>query len=578
MKSKRISMILAVLISASMLLAGCAGATSEPTKLPGMGGEVSDLMEDGDKDDKEAVSDDKTDEKEDEKEAVQEGAVNENEPFIPYISRNALDERDDNGMLFISNYDLISAGNKAEKYPELEKVLKKRNEDLDKSLRDEMEESLGYAAEYNETWDSTEGFWDNSYCYVQRADDDVFSYAVVADSFQGGAHGYVGTGGYNYDPKTGKEYKLSDIIKDEEELKKVLIKKLNENYSADIEWFEDLEKTFSQYGDNSDYQFNWFIEPYGVTFVFNPYELAAYAYGAQEVTISFDEDADLFTGKVGKAENGYAMRFPMYDVLSVDVDGDGKQDRIQVAPEYDYDSYDSYTHTYNYEGLNVVLNGKSLTDKEGAAGYSWDYILYLVCDKNGKYYIYVDTTGDNDWETLIVYSLSDGGVKKVDELSGNGIRVSVEDDEMEGWGAALFDPSYFEMGQRCDTISSVYGTRFYHISDDGEPVPETDYITITSDLTLKSSIELEAEYLGETEDITMNAAELKSTGTKETLPAGTEFKLWRSDCETYTDCLVGGDNGTYKVYRLYHEVNSEGFRTINGVELEDCFESLFFAG
>ncbi len=58
------------------------------------------------------------------------------------------------------------------------------------------------------------------------------------------------------------------------------------------------------------------------------------------------------------------------------------------------------------------------------------------------------------------------------------------------------------------------------------------------------------------------------------VPEGTKLKFFRSDCETYTDLKDKDGN----VYRVKMDEKEDWPPTINGYELEECFEGILFAG
>ena len=59
-----------------------------------------------------------------------------------------------------------------------------------------------------------------------------------------------------------------------------------------------LKEAFTENYDN----LTWVIDRDGVTFIFAPSDIAAYAAGTLEAKISFDKYPDLFTGNYGPAE------------------------------------------------------------------------------------------------------------------------------------------------------------------------------------------------------------------------------------------------------------------------------------
>jgi len=118
---------------------------------------------------------------------------------------------------------------------------------------------------------------------------EAFNYA-----FTGGAHGNYGTVYYNFDAITGQVIDLKDILVADYavSLKKIAEPIFKKNY---------LEEGMTNYSDAGFYfendvfkmTDNFAITKEGLKFLYNPYEVAPYALGQQEIVIPFASLKDL---------------------------------------------------------------------------------------------------------------------------------------------------------------------------------------------------------------------------------------------------------------------------------------------
>ncbi|CAH0994546.1 hypothetical protein EMA8858_00656 [Emticicia aquatica] len=118
----------------------------------------------------------------------------------------------------------------------------------------------------------------------------VISIYYNVTSFTGGAHGNSNTSYLNFNAKTGDLLKLTDIVSDTTALKKLAEMK--------------FEVTQKQFAKDNDFEFNksdyfWgnpfflpaniAITKTGLTFLYNPYEAAAYALGPISFSLTWEE-------------------------------------------------------------------------------------------------------------------------------------------------------------------------------------------------------------------------------------------------------------------------------------------------
>ncbi len=129
---------------------------------------------------------------------------------------------------------------------------------------------------------------------VSGVNNSVFSLTNTEFYYMGGAHPNSTTSFINFNLQTGEALELNDLLKPgfEDALNKVGEKifrekqklKPGENLNEAGYWFDK---------NNFELNDNFLIKKNGLLFVFNPYEVAAYVYGAIEVFIPYKVIKDL---------------------------------------------------------------------------------------------------------------------------------------------------------------------------------------------------------------------------------------------------------------------------------------------
>lgn len=124
---------------------------------------------------------------------------------------------------------------------------------------------------------------------IEYADDKTVSVSFINSTFTGGAHPNYFSKTINFDLEKGKQVELSDLFKPNSNYLKFIsdysIKKLKGKLRemSDDEWIKTgagpKEENFS----------NWNITRKGILITFDPYQVAAYAAGQQDVLIPYVE-------------------------------------------------------------------------------------------------------------------------------------------------------------------------------------------------------------------------------------------------------------------------------------------------
>ncbi len=117
------------------------------------------------------------------------------------------------------------------------------------------------------------------------ADPSILSYASTVYSYYGGAHGTTVVTYRTYDLRNGKALSESDIFEAESNdfISNCMLKKLEENCkksNSDIQQY---------YLDKIVPNGNFYLNAKGITYIFNQYDIAPYAYGQTEIFIPYKE-------------------------------------------------------------------------------------------------------------------------------------------------------------------------------------------------------------------------------------------------------------------------------------------------
>ena len=435
----------------------------------------------------------------------------------------------------------------AAEYPKLAKALLDWNRgewDMSHSTMEDMLPDARTEAEEN-------GHYFGGYTYsaassVHRADNLILSVRYDYDTYTG-FRPYHGTYCLNLDPVTGKNITIDQLIGDLEKLPAILEQELREKYSDYAgEDFDGITGWLEEYSPEA---FTWTISYQGIHFYFGAAELAAGALGPLEVTLWFEEYADLIDSKYFSIpEGGYVLSLPQMTSTDVDLTpGDGQWDRIYVEmPD---------------GGGPIVGKNDMFVRNEEYYGYSMD--AYLVTPDNKHFYIYLDCSSDNDYRTVFVYDLSGAYPKCVGEFFGVGfVGQWWEDYELGAtWFDQVFnDPSGFELGTHMDMLGTMTGTKIYRTDPEtGLPFTEMQAYTLPEDRELVSLIDLELQILPELET--------------QTIPAGTKFYFLRTDGETYVDMYL--EDGRECRVEVEHR---DWQHYVNGIDEYECFDGILYAG
>lgn len=129
---------------------------------------------------------------------------------------------------------------------------------------------------------------------VKRGYRDYINYTIMWEEFTGGAHPSSYYTVLNFNPETGEEIVLDDILKEnyEEPLTDILINNLAKQLQ--VENIEGIKEKGYLYQDNGMFISNNFIlDNEKIVFIYNRYEIAPYALGDIMIDVTYEELKDL---------------------------------------------------------------------------------------------------------------------------------------------------------------------------------------------------------------------------------------------------------------------------------------------
>lgn len=495
-------------------------------------------------------------------------AVSDVIPTFTLDSYYQMDNAEDGTVLSSGSYEIVKLTEEAAmNFTTLNKTIEGENDELTERFKSSYGEIRAAAGSAYQDYDSGDGQFPKgeleSRIEAVRCDGEILSLLETFYTYYpGAAHGITGYSGYNYNT-SGAPVELTDVFKDPKALAPVAAENLiSVSDGSKITDVDDLLKeAFTENYDN----LTWVIDRDGVTFIFAPSDIAAYAAGTLEAKVSFDKYPDLFTGNYGPAEGSFVKKLSDYAQTSVDLDGDGTEETILVTGI----SEEGENH-YQQTALRIEINGQTFDTQE----YFFGQTSYLVHTKDGRNYIYAVISTDNDYPILIVFEIKDKTPAEVGRMEGTSFAYEyypslnedglLDDENTFSKMYPMLDPENFMLGTRMNLMSTYSAQKPYKVGSDGMPEALTDYYSINVSFNLTTLQALTAE------KVDAETGEL--TGEQGEIPAGTECTLWRTNGVDTVDIKL--EDGS--AYRFH--IDMEGPITVNGVKLEEAFEGYQFAG
>ena len=554
--------VIAAIMAGSLL--GCgAGQVQEPASQDTAKSEAAQEQAESSQEQTEAAQEETTQAQE-----AESGGVR---PIYKLQGHSRMEEQDLT-LIASGSYDTVTLTEEAViDYPHLNKAIEAENdviaEKYEKTFAEIKEAAENAIAEQREdTEEFPVGNMEGKIVPV-RCDRSVLSfYEVTSLYYPGAAHGSVGYSGYNYKPENGEQITLADVFTDPAALKPVVAKYLRAQ--ADGSPVDGAEDMLQYYFDEGNMDaLTWVIDQDGVTFLFAPSDIAPYAMGTLEAKIYFDREPSLFTGNYGSSKEGYVKPMSPYTEMTVDLDGDGSDEKLSVTG-----TYEEGNEIYAYSGIQVSVGDQVCTAEQ----YCFSMQPSFVHTEDGRNYVYVVTATDNDYPELTVFAIKDNVPSLLGKMDGTGFASAFHPEYVDGEYSLeqsfserypLIDPSKFALGTRMQLMSTYSGHRFYKAGEDGMPAPLTDSYEIDADITLTTLVPVKAEVV--------DLSKEEATGEEKEIPAGTKLNFWRTNgtdtVDMRTDDMEVGEAFRFKVE------TSDG-QIVNGIKLDEAFDGTMFGG
>lgn len=434
---------------------------------------------------------------------------------------------------FYGSYDVASV--EGEGYEDLQQSVSEWFADYETSYRDEAKRMTEDAKAYVNPDD---GNYNSSYmnntAVTARADENVLSFAMASETYQGGAHGNIYNYGVSFDSKTGKELSFADLGEIREDVKAYIKDKLANN-SEVLEGMivDDYNAVVDETIDGEP---AWYLSGSGLTITFNEYELLCYAAGDYVVTIPYENMPGF--NEAYKRTDCYFAPLSSWTPMLVDVGNDGTYEEISIDCNYEDE----------YSGMSVDISVAG--NKTTVIDYCYNADGYFLHTKEGKDYVLVCGLSDNDYVMTSLVEIKDGVPSKLTE---------------EGMDILAMSGDKMWTKRKVDVLGSYIGSCTMEIKDG-------TFSRIEERFEFPTNKDNEWYWMPTIKEL---PCKLMKDGALEdaTLPAGTKICICNTDGESVAGFEL--EDGTYGEISI--DVTSWP-HTIDGVDENEYFDMLPYAG
>lgn len=317
---------------------------------------------------------------------------------------------------------------------------------------------------------------------ICRSDSNFFSFVRGVNSFTTDAEGY------SYDSRTGEEVKLSQVVKDMNQLQAAVNEVLKENNQSALSAItkEALEKD----------AIVWALGNEGLDLFIAQSD--GYYVDYQRIVISYERYPDLFADGVKLRPAEYAAQLMTTAKSYID----GKVLQV-TAPETEGGSF------------TVTVDDKQFTVEKPEMAVGLISLLYVKTESGT--YLYPEFQGDySDASYLLPVDLQSGKASKLPEDRELGMGFDLQN---------AVNPDALALSVRSDTLSTLYTFYPVKIGSDGVPeaIGERHYFTGVTVLHSKQALTLSLVKDG------------KETGEKTEVPADSNYFFYAGDNKSYVD-------------------------------------------
>jgi len=443
------------------------------------------------------------------------------------------------------------------KYPGLEKALIESSKEKREKQLLYIDENKDSALEMHDNKD--ENPYADEYSYesvidanVRRADVNITSILYTEYTYRGGAHGSYYYYGDNFETKTGNKLALEDVVASKEKAAEAISEQLEKFWSdAGLNSSVDIEDVL-----NDENVYSWTLDYNGITFYFMPHIVANSGPGLQIVTVSNMEYPDVLKKEYQEVPSSYGVKLVEDVPFYYDVTGDGEVDEI---------IYSAFECGMTGDPANIYFNVNENDYHE--ENWFYDADATFVHTRDGKNYIYVEILGESDYRQILCYAIT-GVVKKIDEVPGGMRTIYHEGEDNIITCDVLTNPESFYLQRITQHLSTTSGHKEYYVGKNGVPVSDDKMFMFDEEdmhtFTLLKDLDADV-FDPKSEEI---------TGSR-TLKAGETVLYCGTDGERY-GYLKCYDGVMLRVDTV--RAKDSYYYTIDGINIEEWFDGLFFAG
>ncbi len=278
-------------------------------------------------------------------------------------------------------------------YEKLKEVIAKHNTEALEGMQSAIASANDFLDEEQDLSYAYFPWESETHTNVTRSDAQLFSFVENYYDYMGGAHGFYYGRGFNFEPETGKELKLTDLVTDIPKLHELVVAQIKDEWDTD-ELFEEWEDTVAAEFEDPD-SLNYLAGSDTLNIWFDTYDLAPYVCGEIQTIIAMEDCEGLFNEAYfhpenaevlpGKAAQGTDMFQNVIETLAIRR-GEMKYDEVKAL-------LDGAGYTYEEEAPGAESGGTfTLTDPEnGAAVFIFFWPVDVESDEDyyntDKYYI-----------------------------------------------------------------------------------------------------------------------------------------------------------------------------------------------
>lgn len=513
---KRIKQAAALGIAMMLVLSGCADKAQDQTSA-----ETPDIEAEG--------------ETSAEKEPVEEPVVETVPLSVNIITNNKTYyfEDGEEAYLYLQYCDVTVEG---DEYENLKRNIGKWSLERSEGLR-------SLYASYEETAAEDAGENEEFYGYslyqtvsVARIDNRIVSLLDDTYQYTGGVHGMFYREGVNFDSESGKQLALTDIITDyakfTEEAKERILYDLEETYGEEL--FDDYARSVEELWQN-EWEPAWYLDATGIVIVLEEYSVGPYAIGSPEIHLSYTEFGHYIKGIYLPDTSEGVAHLDKNEELYLQLADSSEE--LPMMLKYDWKEDNPSCSLWLGEDEKQVSTFAALRD------------AYLVRSGEETFCMVEVDMASDDYVTY-VYRLSDGVIEEIAQID-----ASIDSGNINAHEIVMEFQVYL--------LGTYSGIKTYTFDENGGFTTEdAEYLLQKNEFVLTTTADLP----------------VMLEGAESTLPAGSHIVINATDNESYVAFTIQetGQIGVLEVQR--GEGDDYYSITVGGMNENDCFEFLPYAG